>query len=109
MRNGSYRSLTAHLMRINSGVTWGAWIDGYHQVIGWAGDTGEYYAYDDWAPHLHARVAWGESLTFNGQPYGGESVRPRAIRCFDCNDDDVDASGTGGFYTDYFHGRWMRY
>jgi hypothetical protein len=54
-------------------------------------------------------VSWGESLTWNGQPYGGESVRPRAIRCFDCGDYDVAASGGGGFYTNYFHGRWMRY
>jgi hypothetical protein len=109
VRNGQYRSLTAHLMAINSGIYWGAWIDGYSKVIGWAGDTGEYYAGDDWAPHLHARVAWGESLTWNGQPYGGESVRPLAIRCFACSDYDVDASGAGGYYTEFYHGRWMRY
>lgn len=80
MRNGYYRSLTAHLMAIN-----------------------------DWALHLHARVAWGESLTWNGQPYGRESVRPSAIRCFACTDYDVAASGDGGFYTDYYYGRWMKY
>jgi murein DD-endopeptidase MepM/ murein hydrolase activator NlpD len=104
VRNGSYRSLTAHLSGLNSGIYWGAWVDGYNKVIGFAGSTG-----GDWAPHLHARVSWGESLTWNGQPYGGESVRPRAIRCFDCNDYDVAASGGGGYYTAYYHGRWMRY
>jgi hypothetical protein len=109
VRNGQYRSLTAHLSAIASGVYWGAWVDGYNKVIGWAGDTGEYYANADWAPHLHARVAWGESLTFNGQPYGGESVRPLRIRCFACNDYDVAASGGGGYYTAYYHGRWMKY
>ena len=109
VRNGEYRSLTAHLMAINSGIYWGAWVDAYSQIIGWAGDTGEYYAYDDWAPHLHARVAWGESLTWNGQPYGGESVRPAALRCFACNDYDVAANSGGGWYTVYYHGRWMKY
>jgi murein DD-endopeptidase MepM/ murein hydrolase activator NlpD len=104
VRNGSYRNVTAHLSGLNSGIYWGAWVDAYNKVIGFAGSTG-----GPWAPHLHARVSWGESLTWNGQPYGGESVRPRAIRCFDCNDYDVAASGGGGFYTGYYHGRWMRY
>ncbi|MBA3821010.1 MAG: M23 family metallopeptidase, partial [Deltaproteobacteria bacterium] len=62
VRNGNYRSLTAHLTAIRDGVEWGAWIDGYWDTIGWAGDTG-----GPWDPHLHARVAWGESLTWNGQ------------------------------------------
>jgi hypothetical protein len=109
VRNGRYRSLTAHLSAIASGVYWGAWVDGYYKVIGWAGDTGEYYANANWAPHLHARVAWGESLTWNGQPYGGESVRPLRIRCFACKDYDVDAPGAGGYYTAFYHGRWMKY
>ena len=104
VRNGNYRSTTAHLTAIRNGVTWGAWIDGYWDLIGWAGDTG-----GPWDPHLHARVSWGESLTWNGQPYGGQSVRPLRLRCFDCADPDVDAAGAGGFYTNYYHGRWMRY
>ena len=104
VRNGNYRSLTAHLTRIADGVEWGAWIDGYWDIIGWAGDTG-----GPWDPHLHARVAWGESLTFNGQPYGGQSVAPLRLRCFDCTDYDVDATGAGGYYTEYWYGRWMRY
>ena len=41
--------------------------------------------------------------------YGGESVRPLRIRCFACNDYDVAASGGGGYYTAYYHGRWMKY
>jgi murein DD-endopeptidase MepM/ murein hydrolase activator NlpD len=110
VRNGQYRSLTAHLTAIASGVSWGTWINGYWKVIGWAGDTGEYYAYDDWAPHLHARVGWGESLTYNGQPYGGESVAPLALRCFECTDADESAgAGAGGWYTSFWHGRWMEY
>ncbi|HUH02183.1 MAG TPA: M23 family metallopeptidase [Kofleriaceae bacterium] len=109
VRNGGYRSLTAHLTRIASGVTWGTWINGYWKVIGYAGDTGESYANANWAPHLHARVGWGERLTYNGQPYGGQSVRPLRLRCFTCNDYDVKATGDGGFYTSFWHGRWMKY
>lgn len=104
VRNGQYRSTTAHLSGIRAGVTWGAWIDGYWDLIGWAGDTG-----GPWDPHLHARVSWGESLTANGQPYGGQSVRPNRLRCFDCTDYDLDAAGAGGYYTGFSHGRWMRY
>lgn len=104
VRNGKYRSTTAHLSAIRAGVKWGAWIDGYWDLIGWAGDTG-----GPWDPHLHARVSWGESLTANGQPYGGQSVRPNRLRCFDCSDHDLDAAGAGGFYTGFWHGRWMRY
>ena len=109
VRNGKYRSLTAHLTAIAGGIRWGKWINGYYTVIGWAGDTGETYAGADWAPHLHARVAWGESLTFNGQPYGGQSVRPNRLRCFTCNNPDIAASGGGGWYTGFWHGRWMKY
>jgi hypothetical protein len=104
VRNGQYRSTTAHLVAIRAGVTWGAWIDGYWDLIGWAGDTG-----GPWDPHLHARVTWGESLTWNGQPYGGESVRPNGLRCFECGNYDVAAAGGGGWYTNFFHGRWMYY
>ena len=104
VRNGNYRSTTAHLTAIRAGVQWGAWIDGYWDIIGWAGDTG-----GPWDPHLHARVSWGESLTWNGQPYGGQSVAPSRLRCFDCTDYDLEAPGAGGFYTWFFHGRWMRY
>ncbi|HTL33387.1 MAG TPA: M23 family metallopeptidase [Kofleriaceae bacterium] len=109
VRNGQYRSLTAHLLAIESGIYWGAWVDAYSTIIGYAGDTGEYYANDDWAPHIHARVAWGESLTWNGQPYGGQSVGPNALRSFRCTDCDVDAAGSGGWYTSFYHGRWMKY
>jgi murein DD-endopeptidase MepM/ murein hydrolase activator NlpD len=104
VRSGNYRSTTAHLTAIRKGVTWGAWIDGYWDTIGWAGDTG-----GPWDPHLHARVTWGESLTWNGQPYGGQSVKPNRLRCFDCTDYDLEAAGAGGFYTSFWHGRWMRY
>ena len=104
VRNGQYRSTTAHLSGIRQGVQWGAWIDGYWDTIGWAGDTG-----GPWDPHLHARVSWGESLTWNGQPYGGQSVQPLRLRCFDCTDQDVNAAGGGGYYNSFWHGRWMRY
>lgn len=109
VRSGGYRSLTAHLRSIEPGITWGTWIDGYWTVIGHAGDSGESYAGTDWAPHLHARVAHGEKLTANGQPYGGESVKPLRLRCFNCNNPDVAVSGDGGYYNDFFHGRWMMY
>lgn len=107
VRNGKYRSLTAHLSGTN--VRPGQWIDGYSTVIGWGGDSGETYANANWAPHLHAGVNWGASLTSNGQPYGGQSVRPNRLRCFTCKDYDLAASGAGGYYTRFYHGRWMKY
>jgi murein DD-endopeptidase MepM/ murein hydrolase activator NlpD len=104
VRNGAYRSLTAHLSSIAGGMAWGTWIDGYYKVIGRAGSTG-----GNWAPHLHARVNHGEKLTANGQPYGGETVRPARLRCFNCNNPDVEVSSGGGYYTQFSHGRWMMY
>jgi murein DD-endopeptidase MepM/ murein hydrolase activator NlpD len=105
VRNGYYRNVTAHLSSIASGMAWGTWIDGYYKVIGYAGSTG-----GNWAPHLHARVSYNESLTYNGQPYGGETVRPNRLRCFACTDYDVAAtSGGGGYYTNFYQGRWMLY
>ncbi|MBA2237542.1 MAG: M23 family metallopeptidase [Lysobacter sp.] len=104
VRNGSYRSLTAHLSGIANGIYWGNYIDGFNKVIGWAGSTG-----GDWAPHLHARVSWGESLTANGQPFGGQSVRPSRLRCFYCKDPDFTTTGGAKSYTKYYHGRWMKY
>lgn len=104
VRRGEYRNVTAHLSGIADWVVWGAWVDGYWDVIGWAGDTG-----GPWDPHLHARVSWGESLTGNGQPYGGQSVRPRRLRCFDCNSPDVTADSGARYYNSFWHGRWMRY
>lgn len=114
VENNGYRSLTAHLSGVSSDLYWGKYINGYYTVIGWAGNSG--YQYDtesDWyAPHLHARVSYGES-TYNtgGQPWGGESVMPRAFRCFACTDPDEYASGGGGWYTYpyFYHGRWMKY
>ncbi|MDQ3287091.1 MAG: peptidoglycan DD-metalloendopeptidase family protein [Pseudomonadota bacterium] len=104
VRNGSYRSVTAHLNGIANGIYWGAYIDGYYKVIGWAGSTG-----GNWAPHLHARVSWGESLTANGQPYGGQSVRPSRLRCFTCKNQDVTTTSGAKSYTRYSHGEWMKY
>jgi hypothetical protein len=104
VRRGSYRNVTAHLSGIANWVVWGAWVDGYWDVIGWAGQTG-----GPWDPHLHARVSWGESLTGNGQPYGGQAVRPRRLRCFDCNNHDVTSDSGARYYNSFWHGRWMRY
>lgn len=104
VRNGSYRNVTAHLSGIANGVHWGAYIDGYYKVIGWVGSTG-----GDWAPHIHARVSWGEKLTYNGQPYGGQSVRPARLRCFACKNQDVTTSAGAKYYTQFWHGRWMKY
>jgi murein DD-endopeptidase MepM/ murein hydrolase activator NlpD len=108
VNNGyDYRSLSAHLTSIPNYIYWGAYVD-LATVIGHAGDTGEYYAYDDWAPHIHARVGWGEYLTYNGQPYGGESVWPNWLRCWTCYDPDY-AESIGGWYSEFFYGRWMRH
>ncbi|MEJ7734234.1 MAG: M23 family metallopeptidase [Polyangiaceae bacterium] len=110
VRKGNYRSLTAHLKGIAPGIAWGTSIDAYSRVIGYAGDSGESYANANWAPHLHARVGWNESLTSKGEPYGGQSVRPKRLRCFTCKDYDAKApSGKGGYYTSFWHGRWMKY
>ena len=102
--NGYYRNVTAHLNGIAGGVYKGAYIDGYNKVIGWVGSTG-----GNWDPHIHARVSWGESLSYNGQPYGGQSVMPSRLRCFSCNDQDFTSTGGAKSYTNYSHGKWMKY
>ncbi|MGQ0829232.1 MAG: M23 family metallopeptidase [Bacteroidota bacterium] len=104
VRNGSYRNVTAHLSGIASGIYWGAYVDAYYTIIGWAGSTG-----GPWDPHLHARVSWGESLTYNGQPYGGQSVAPKRLRCYTCDDQDVTATNGAKYYNYFYHGRWMKY
>ncbi|HEU0079004.1 MAG TPA: M23 family metallopeptidase, partial [Longimicrobiaceae bacterium] len=73
VRNGSYRALMAHLTSIAPGITWGASV-GMNTVIGYAGKTG-----GPWDEHVHSRVAYGESLTYNGQPYGGNTVWPTRL------------------------------
>lgn len=104
IRDGAYRNVTAHLSGIARGVHWGAYVNGYWKVIGWAGSTG-----GPWDPHLHARVSWSESLTANGQPYGGQSVRPRRLRCYTCNSPDVTTAAGAKYYNSFSHGRWMRH
>ncbi|HEX2091124.1 MAG TPA: M23 family metallopeptidase [Longimicrobiaceae bacterium] len=115
VRNGSYRAIMAHLTSIASGITWGASV-GMNTVIGYAGRTG-----GPWDEHVHSRVAYGESLTYNGQPYGGNTVWPTKLRCVSCratDPGDVYGNGDGQydykdstgakFYTRFYHGRWMR-
>lgn len=115
VRDGSYRALMAHLTSIAPGITWGASV-GMNTVIGYAGKTG-----GPWDEHVHSRVAYGESLTYNGQPYGGSTVWPNRLRCVSCrandpgdiygNGDgqfDVKDSSGAKFYTRFYHGRWMR-
>jgi murein DD-endopeptidase MepM/ murein hydrolase activator NlpD len=115
VRSGSYRGLMAHLTSIASGITWGATV-GMNTVIGYAGKTG-----GPWDEHVHSRVAYGESLTYNGQPYGGNTVWPNRMRCVSCRaSDGGDIYGNGDgqwdvkdstgarFYTRFYHGRWMR-
>ncbi|HEU4561076.1 MAG TPA: M23 family metallopeptidase [Longimicrobium sp.] len=115
VRNGSYRAIMAHLTSIAPGITWGASV-GMNTVIGYAGKTG-----GPWDEHVHSRVAYGESLTYNGQPYGGNTVWPTRLRCVSCRANDPgDIYGNGDgqfvfkdstgakFYTRFYHGRWMR-
>lgn len=115
VRNGSYRAIMAHLTSIAGGITWGATV-GMNTVIGYAGKTG-----GPWDEHVHSRVAYGESLTYNGQPYGGNTVWPNRLRCVSCRASDPgDIYGNGDgqfdvkdstgarFYTRFYHGRWMR-
>lgn len=104
VRTDSYRNVTAHLSGIAPGIAWGARVDAYWDVIGWAGNTG-----GPWDPHLHARVSWGESLTWNGQPYAGQAVRPLRLRCFECTNNDVTNNNGSRFYNSFWHGRWMRF
>lgn len=113
VRNGAYRALMAHLNSI--AVSPGATV-GMNTIIGYAGRTG-----GPWDEHVHARVAYGESLTYNGQPYGGNTVWPTRMRCVSCratDPGDVQGEGDGQydykdstgakFYTRFYHGRWMR-
>ncbi len=115
VRNGSYRALMAHLTSIAPGIAWGASV-GMNTVIGYAGRTG-----GPWDEHVHSRVAYGESLTYNGQPYGGNTVWPTRLRCVSCragDPGDIRGNGDGQFdvkdgtgakfYTRFYHGRWMR-
>ncbi|HEX2080581.1 MAG TPA: M23 family metallopeptidase [Longimicrobium sp.] len=115
VRNGYYRAIMAHLTSIASGISWGATV-GMNTVIGYAGRTG-----GPWDEHVHSRVAYGESLTYNGQPYGGNTVWPTKLRCVSCRaTDSGDIYGYGDgqwdvkdstgakFYTRFYHGRWMR-
>jgi murein DD-endopeptidase MepM/ murein hydrolase activator NlpD len=115
VRDGSYRAIMAHLTSIASGITWGASV-GMNTIIGYAGKTG-----GPWDEHVHSRVAYGESLTSSGQPYGGNTVWPNKLRCVSCRASDPgDANGNGDgqfdvkdstgakFYTRFYHGRWMR-
>jgi murein DD-endopeptidase MepM/ murein hydrolase activator NlpD len=115
VRNGSYRAIMAHLTSIASGITWGASV-GMNTIIGYAGKTG-----GPWDEHVHSRVAYGESLTYNGQPYGGSIVWPNSLRCVSCPaNDSGDANGNGDgqfdykdstgakFYRRFYHGRWMK-
>jgi murein DD-endopeptidase MepM/ murein hydrolase activator NlpD len=113
VRNGAYRALMAHMTSL--AVRRGASV-GMNTIIGYAGKTG-----GPWDEHVHARVAYGESLTYNGQPYGGNTVWPTRMRCVSCRANDPgdiygngdgqfdvkDASGAK-FYTRFYHGRWMR-
>ncbi len=113
VRNGAYRALMAHMTSL--AVSRGASV-GMNTIIGYAGKTG-----GPWDEHVHARVAYGESLTYNGQPYGGNTVWPNRMRCVSCRANDPgdiygngdgqfdvkDASGAK-FYTRFYHGRWMR-
>ena len=113
VRNGGYRAIMAHLTSI--AVSPGQSV-GMNTVIGYAGKTG-----GPWDEHVHSRVAYGESLTYNGQPYGGNTVWPTKLRCVSCraNDPgDIYGNGDGQFdfkdangakyYTRFYHGRWMR-
>jgi len=115
VRNGSYRAIMAHLNSIPSWVTWGASVT-WSSVIGYAGKTG-----GPWDEHVHSRVAYNESLTSMGQPYGGNTVWPTRLYCYDCRKTDSgDANGNGDgqydgvnssgwkFYNRFYHGRWMR-
>jgi murein DD-endopeptidase MepM/ murein hydrolase activator NlpD len=113
VRNGAYRALMAHLTSI--AVSVGTSV-GMNTIIGYAGKTG-----GPWDEHVHSRMAYGESRTYNGQPYGGNTVWPNKLRCVSCRANDAgDANGNGDgqfdlkdssgakFYTRFYHGRWMR-
>jgi murein DD-endopeptidase MepM/ murein hydrolase activator NlpD len=113
VRNNGYRALMAHLTSV--AVSPGASV-GMNTIIGYAGKTG-----GPWDEHVHSRIAYGESRTYNGQPYGGSIVWPEKLRCVSCRANDAgDAAGNGDgqfdvkdssgakFYTRFYHGRWMR-
>jgi len=113
VRNNGYRALMAHLTSV--AVSAGASV-GMNDIIGYAGKTG-----GPWDEHVHSRVAYGESRTYNGQPYGGSIVWPNKLRCVSCRaTDSGDSAGNGDgqfdvkdstgakFYTRFYHGRWMR-
>lgn len=99
-----YVSRSAHLSSVN--VRKGQVISRRnlpYVVIGRAGTTGAAVY-----PHLHAAVFQSPGLDAFGRAYGGTSVRPRRMRCYDCNPDRWGNNGQR-FYTRWWKGRSLRY
>ena len=103
----AYTNRSAHLSRLN--VRKGKFISKKnlpYVVIGRAGLTG-YSGY----PHLHTAVFKNASVDRYGRAYNGTSVKPRKMRCFGCNSNQYDtgAKGKGGFYTNFYRQRWLKW
>ena len=109
VRRGKWSSLSAHLNGWGPGIYKGASVNAPWTVIGYAGNTDGGTGYN-WIPHLHSRVTWGERYTAAGMPFGGESVQPRAFRCYACTRAQADEVTPDGrkWYTNFYKGRWMR-
>ncbi|HEX6288424.1 MAG TPA: M23 family metallopeptidase [Herpetosiphonaceae bacterium] len=77
-------------------------------IIGTAGSTG-----GNWAPHLHTKVDYTPSMHWTGQLYGGHSMKPTWLRCFNCTsgsygyDQPATDGYGGGYYTSFWKDRWI--
>jgi murein DD-endopeptidase MepM/ murein hydrolase activator NlpD len=107
IRNGAWGTLAAHLRGWGPGISAGVWVDAYWDVIGYAGNSDGGAGYN-WAPHLHNRVTYKETYSGNGMPIGGQTVKPRAWRCFNCTDHDEKTADGRKWYTNFYKDRWMR-
>jgi murein DD-endopeptidase MepM/ murein hydrolase activator NlpD len=60
-------------------------------------------------PHLHTALFAYPGLDRYGRAYYGTSVRPRSMRCYACTNYEVNASGSGGYYTSIYLHRYFKY
>lgn len=101
-QDASVFNINAHLSEI--WVTPGQYV-GAGTIIGRAGGTG-----GPWAAHLHTKVDQGAQFAYSGQLYGGHSMRPYSVRCYNCGSDTYDYKATdgygGGYYTSFWRNRW---
>lgn len=102
-QDSSVYNINAHLSEI--WVSPGQYVSA-GTIIGLAGATG-----GPWDPHLHTKVDQAPYFHYSGQLYGGHSMRPTGVRCYNCDSNYYDYAATdgygGGYYTSFWRNRWV--